>query len=77
MSLLLQNEANGSELSPAVLENIVWTLRIVGFDRQVLTDILELAAKGAEQDSGSVLGKYLPAEKSVKRSGRSHATSGN
>lgn len=70
LSQLLGRAQAGSEMAPLVIENAVWTIQTCGFDRQVTSDLLSNAAKQAEMDPQEVIGQYLPAERSIKRSRR-------
>ena len=75
LSLLLGRKASGSDVAGGIIDNMVWTLGTVGFNRQVISDVLTDAAKQAEIDPAKVLGEFLPAERSTKR--RKSDVSGN
>lgn len=64
---LLTRHSSGSVIAGVVLENVIWTIQVIGFDRSVIADLLTDAAKQAELPPEQVLGEMLPAEKSVKR----------
>lgn len=57
-----------SPVAQGNIETVVWTLGVVGFDREILSQILSDAAQLSETDPAEMLGKYLTAERSTKRS---------
>lgn len=71
LSLLLGRP--DSPVAQGNIDSIIWTLAAVGFDREILSGLLADAAGLSETDPADVLGKYLPAERSTKRS-KSHVS---
>lgn len=57
-----------SPVAQGNIETVVWTLGVVGFGWDIISGILVNAANLAEEEPMHMLGRYLPAERSTKRS---------